>query len=150
MAVLNSEYNFFKNLKLVFMKIKFALSTFIFYLLLSVAVISCSKSSGTGGGTGTMGGGGGGGYGGGGLTGDIGMSGSAFSPSSFTVKVGTAVKWMNNDNVAHTVTSDDGTTFNSGSIAAGNSFSFTPTVAGTFPYHCNLHAGMTATLTVTN
>ena len=121
-----------------------SISTFILYLIISTAIISCSKSGGT--------------YGsptpppppppsGAGV---IGMSGSSFSPSGVSVKVGTKVTWTNNDNVAHTVTSNNGTTFDSGTVAVGASFSFTPTVAGSFPYHCNFHGGMAGTITVTN
>ena len=72
----------------------------------------------------------------------------SFSPSSLTVKAGTKVTWTNNDGYAHTVTSDDGTTFSSGNVAGGTTFSFTPAVAGTYKYHCNIHSGMTATLVV--
>ncbi len=121
-----------------------SISTFILYLIIGIAIISCSKSGGT--------------YGsptpppppppsGAGV---IGMSGSSFSPSGVSVKVGTKVTWTNNDNVAHTVTSNNGTTFDSGTLAVGASFSFTPTVAGSFPYHCNFHGGMAGTITVTN
>jgi plastocyanin len=124
------------------MKSKNILSAFIFCFLFSTAIDSCSKSSGYGG----SGGSGGGGTGG--TT--VNISGMSFSPSSITVKVGITVKWTNNDYITHTVTSNDGTTFNSGNVAAGGSFSFTPTVAGNFPYHCNIHTGMTGTLVVTN
>lgn len=128
------------------MKSKNILSAFIFCFLFSIAIDSCSKSGATGGTYGT--GGTGGTVGVGGTT--VNISGMSFSPSSITVKVGIAVKWTNNDYTAHTVTSDDGTTFNSGNVATGGSFSFTPTVAGNFPYHCNIHTGMTGTLVVTN
>ena len=73
----------------------------------------------------------------------------AFSPSILTVKVGTNVTWTNKDGFAHTVTADNGTTFNSGNVAGGATFSFTPATAGTYSYHCNIHSGMTATLVVT-
>src|SRR5579872_1465443 len=39
----------------------------------------------------------------------------AFSPATITVKVGTKVTWTNNTSAPHTVTSDDGTSFDSGS-----------------------------------
>ncbi len=79
------------------------------------------------------------------------MSGMAFSPSSVTVKVGTTVKWTNSDYYwAHTATSDDGATFNSGNLATGASYSYTPTTAGTFLYHCNVHADMKGTLKAPN
>lgn len=76
----------------------------------------------------------------------------AFSPATITIKVGTTVTWTNNTSVPHTVTSDDGTTFDSGlntPIAAnGGTFSFTFTKAGTFAYHCQIHPFMKATVVV--
>jgi len=72
----------------------------------------------------------------------------AFSPLSLSVKVGTTVTWKNNDGIAHTVTSNDGTSFN-GNLAAGGSFSYTTKTVGTFDYHCTIHPGMTGTLIVT-
>ena len=73
----------------------------------------------------------------------------AFGPATLTVKTGTTVTWKNNDGVGHTVTSDDGTSFNSGTLASGASFSYTANTTGTFAYHCTIHSGMTATLIVT-
>ena len=70
-------------------------------------------------------------------------------PASTSVKKGTIVKWFNQDGIAHTVTSDDGTSFSSGNLAAGATFSYTAKTAGTFNYHCNYHSNMTATLIVT-
>lgn len=70
-------------------------------------------------------------------------------PASTTVKEGTKVNWVNKDSFTHTVTSDDGTTFNSGNLAGGATFSFTPTAAGSFAYHCNIHSNMHGTLIVT-
>ncbi len=75
--------------------------------------------------------------------------GMAFKPSSLTVKAGTKITWTNSDGYAHTVTADNGSTFSSGNLAAGSTFSFTPAAAGTFNYHCNIHSGMTATIVVT-
>jgi plastocyanin len=68
----------------------------------------------------------------------------AFSPSTLEVKVGTTVTWTNAD----TVTSDDGS-FASNDLNQGASFSFTFTTAGTYAYHCGVHPGMKATVTVT-
>jgi len=72
----------------------------------------------------------------------------AFSPKTLKVKVGMTVTWTNKTTVQHTVTSNDGTTFNSGFINPGATFSFTFTKAGTFPYHCNIHPFMKATIIV--
>ncbi len=122
--------------------IKF-LSIVIFYSVLSLLNSSCSKS-------GSSGYGGTGGTGGTGTSVTVNMTGSAFSPSSLTVKTGSTVKWNNNDAVTHTATSDDGSTFDTGDILGSYSKSITVTKIGTFPYHCNHHAGMTGTLVVTN
>jgi plastocyanin len=76
----------------------------------------------------------------------------AFSPATLTIKAGTTVTWKNETSVGHTVTSDDGKSFDSGTsnpIApqSGN-FSFTFTSAGTFAYHCEIHPFMKATIIV--
>src|SRR5689334_8073657 len=39
----------------------------------------------------------------------------AFSPTTLTIKAGTTVVWKNTTSAAHTVTSDDGKSFDSGS-----------------------------------
>lgn len=77
------------------------------------------------------------------------IQGNSFTPDTLTVKVGTKVTWMNNDGYDHTVTSDNGT-FDAGHIPSGQSFSFTFTKAGTYPYHCAIHTFMTAKVVVTN
>ena len=75
------------------------------------------------------------------------MSGSAFTPSTITVTAGTTVKWTNDDGVNHTVTSNTGI-FNSGTIGNNGTYSYTFSAAGTYLYHCALHAGMTGTVVV--
>ena len=50
---------------------------------------------------------------------------------------------------AHTVTADDGKTFDSGSIDPNATFSFTFKSAGTFTYHCGFHTYMKGTVVVT-
>ena len=75
-----------------------------------------------------------------------------FSPKSLTIPVGTTVVWKNMTGAPHTVTSDDGSSFDSGvanPIAAqGGTYQFTFTKAGTFAYHCSIHPFMKATITV--
>ena len=80
---------------------------------------------------------------------NINIAGMAF-PATTTVKKGTSVTWKNTDAFAHTVTSDDGTSFSSGNVAAGASFTYVANTVGTFAYHCNIHAGMTGSLVVTD
>ena len=77
------------------------------------------------------------------------MSNFAFSPASMTIKAGASLTWTNADTVAHTVTADD-SSFDSGNVAAGATFSHTFATAGTFAYHCNIHSSMHGTITVTN
>jgi amicyanin len=76
----------------------------------------------------------------------------AFSPATLTIKAGTTVTWINNTAVGHTVTSDDGKSFDSGTsnpiAAQGGTFSFTFTTPGTFAYHCEIHPFMKATIIV--
>lgn len=74
----------------------------------------------------------------------------AFVPQTLTVKAGTKVTWTNNDTTQHDVTSTDGpaidaattSTFASGTLNQGDSFSFTFTKAGTYYYECTIHASM--------
>ena len=69
-----------------------------------------------------------------------------FSPAALTILPGTTVTWKNMSSAPHTVTSDDGQTFDSGTIAPGGSFTFKFTVAGSYPYHCNIHPYMRAVI----
>lgn len=69
----------------------------------------------------------------------------SFNPSTLTVKAGTKVTWINNDNVSHTVTSDTmdpGNFLNSGILSPGQSFSFIFTSPVSVGYHCNIHPMM--------
>ena len=75
------------------------------------------------------------------------MKNIQFSPSSVTVKVGQKVTWVNDDTVTHNVTSQDGQ-IKSSNFGQGQSFSFTPTKAGTIKYTCTIHPGMNGTLVV--
>src|SRR4029077_7478908 len=73
-----------------------------------------------------------------------------FTPSNMTVKVGQAIEWdLQDPNSAHTVTSDDGTTFDSCLQNKGYKFVVTFNQAGKFPYHCTIHPLMIGTITVT-
>jgi plastocyanin len=75
----------------------------------------------------------------------VSISGMSFSPGSITVKAGTTVTWTNNDNMLHTVTADDAS-FSSGDMNYGSSYSHTFSAAGTYPYHCNYHPAMKASV----
>lgn len=65
-----------------------------------------------------------------------------------TVKPGQDISVKNNDGVEHTVTADDGTSFDA-SVGANGTASFTaPNKPGTYKFHCSIHPQMTGTLTV--
>jgi plastocyanin len=64
-----------------------------------------------------------------------------FSPKEFTVAVGTTVKWVNHDDIPHTVV-EKNTTFRSKALDTDDSYSYTFTSAGTFDYFCGLHPQM--------
>ena len=79
----------------------------------------------------------------------ISMFNMQFLPDSKTVANGTVITWKNGDNYPHTVTSNDGFSFNSGSINGLGQFIYTATRAGTFKYHCTIHGmAMSGTLIV--
>src|SRR3954464_8467228 len=49
----------------------------------------------------------------------------AFVPASLSVPSGTTVIWTNEDNIQHTVSANDGTTFESSALSQGQTFQFT-------------------------
>lgn len=71
-----------------------------------------------------------------------------FQIPSITVAPGDVVKVINNDDVMHTVTADDGS-FNTDAIPAGQSRTFqAPLDPGAYGVFCKPHPDMTATITV--
>ena len=80
--------------------------------------------------------------------GAVAIKGFSFMPSSVTVTKGTTVTWTNSDPTTHTVTGSSGG-FDSGSLPAGKTFTFTFATAGTYQYHCAIHNYMTGTVVVT-
>jgi plastocyanin len=65
----------------------------------------------------------------------------AFGPKELTIPVGTTVKWVNHDDIPHTVANKD-RLFRSKALDTDDSFSFTFASAGTFDYFCGLHPFM--------
>jgi plastocyanin len=68
-----------------------------------------------------------------------------FKPKQIEVKAGTAVTWINQDDIRHTVTS--GTPENRDGrfdqpLAAGGKFTFTFTQPGTYTFFCDRHQHM--------
>lgn len=71
-----------------------------------------------------------------------------YQPDTLTVNAGDTVEWKNEDIVPHTVTSKDGKTFDSKTLAKGKSWRYTASQKGTFDYYCTLHPNMKAKLIV--
>jgi len=74
------------------------------------------------------------------------ISGFAFE-ETIRISTGQTVIWENADAVPHTVTTDT-KAWSSGDIAPGKTFSMTFTTAGRYPYHCDIHPSMQATVIV--
>jgi plastocyanin len=72
----------------------------------------------------------------------------SFAPATLTVPVGTTVTWTNQDDVPHTVVSTEGKTLKSPVLDTDQKFTYTFTVAGTYPYYCSIHPKMTAKVIV--
>jgi hypothetical protein len=85
------------------------------------------------------------------------MGASNFSPTTRTVAGGTTVTWQNQSGVGHNVIWDNAAGRNAalagdgtGDLGEFSSGSHTRlfNAAGTYGFHCTIHAGMNATLTV--
>lgn len=71
----------------------------------------------------------------------------AFNPKTLNVKVGTTVTFKNSDLATHTVTADDDS-FDSGSLAQGETTTVTFDKLGTYGFHCTPHPNMKVTVVV--
>ena len=70
-----------------------------------------------------------------------------FVPQRLTVKAGTTVTWVNEDDIPHAVAAT-GKEFRSKVLDTDDKFSFTFATAGTFEYFCSLHPHMTGTIVI--
>jgi plastocyanin len=71
----------------------------------------------------------------------------SFGPETLTVPAGATVTWINRDDIPHTVVSTDGV-FKSKVRDTDETFSYTFTKAGTYPYLCSVHPKMTGKVVV--
>jgi plastocyanin len=71
----------------------------------------------------------------------------SFGPETLTVSVGTTVIWTNRDDIPHTVVSTEGV-FKSKVRDTDETFSYTFSKAGTYPYYCSVHPKMTGKIVV--
>ena len=70
-----------------------------------------------------------------------------FVPQRVTIKPGTTVTWVNDDDIPHAIAAT-GKEFRSKVLDTNDKYSFTFTTAGTFEYFCSLHPHMTGTIVV--
>src|SRR5215208_5425311 len=93
------------------------------------------------------------------VSGSSSLTDTAFSPNPIQVSVGNTVTWTNNDSQPHTVTSGSNgqpdNKFNSSPnfnplLSPKQTFSFTFTQAGDYPYFCMLHPNMVGTVNVSS
>ena len=75
------------------------------------------------------------------------INNSVYAPNPVTVKVGQQVNWKNNDSITHTATLD-GMFNNTISPMSAQGAPVTMNTAGTFNYHCTIHANMTGSIVV--
>lgn len=66
----------------------------------------------------------------------------AFQPPEGVSSVGSSVTWTNRGSFNHTVTFDSGQG-SSGTLAPGDTFTFTFPSMGRYSYHCAIHPSMT-------
>lgn len=94
----------------------------------------------------------------------VGMDNLIFTPNPIQIRVGQTVTWTNNSSLQHTVTADPcdpegqersssippgATPFDSGTLAPGQSFTYTFTTPGEYTYFCRFHEGMNGRIIVT-
>ena len=78
----------------------------------------------------------------------------SFYPAKRTVKAGTTVTWVNNDEAEHTVVSAEGSyasqPLKTRNVKPGDHYSVTFVTPGTFAYYCSIHPSMKGVIEVTN
>jgi plastocyanin len=77
----------------------------------------------------------------------VGVYDDVFESRVTVVPAGSTVVWSNNGKRTHTVTSAD-SSWDSGDLAPGASYSRRFLTPGTYHFHCRHHAGMRGTIVV--
>lgn len=76
---------------------------------------------------------------------EVSIQGFAFDPASVEISPGDTVKWTNRDSAPHII---KGSTFESESLAKGDTYEFVFTESGVYDYICSIHPSMKGTVTV--
>jgi plastocyanin len=71
-----------------------------------------------------------------------------FAPAMQTAHVGDVIQWTNTGSVMHTITFDSEPSLSDPSLQPGGVWEVKFTTAGTYQYHCSIHAGMVGTIVV--
>jgi plastocyanin len=71
-----------------------------------------------------------------------------FAPATLTVRPGARIAVTNEDSAPHTVTADDGHSFDTGTLQQGSSKTITAPSTGSFAFHCTVHPFMKGQLVV--
>ncbi|MFG2877965.1 cupredoxin family copper-binding protein [Streptomyces sp. NPDC048337] len=80
---------------------------------------------------------------------EVRIEGFKFIPADVKVSAGATVTVVNKDSAPHTLTATDGYAFDTGTIEAGKSATFTaPSKPGSYDFVCSLHPQMKGTLVV--
>jgi len=80
---------------------------------------------------------------------EIGIDNFRFAPPTLTVKAGTKVVWINNDDVPHLIVNIQNRFRQSPILDTGQRFTTTLTRPGTYDYFCSLHPMMKGKIIVT-
>ena len=86
------------------------------------------------------------------------MTVTTFAPTARTATAGATITWQNASGVGHNIVWDNATaraaaaagdgTGDMPNFADGTTHTRMFNAAGTYPFHCTIHAGMNATLTI--
>ncbi len=73
----------------------------------------------------------------------------SFEPHTAAVSAGTAIRWVNRDDIPHQILMEGGRPGSSGTLAPGASHTFVFQEAGRFTYRCGIHPTMLGEIVVT-
>ncbi|HST08070.1 MAG TPA: cupredoxin family copper-binding protein, partial [Gemmatimonadaceae bacterium] len=80
---------------------------------------------------------------------EIGIDNFKFAPATLTVRAGTKVVWINNDDVPHLIVNVQNKFRQSPVLDSDQRFATTLTKPGTYDYFCSLHPMMQGKIIVT-
>jgi plastocyanin len=72
-----------------------------------------------------------------------------FVPGKQSARVGDVIQWKNTGTITHTITFDSNQSLNDTALDPGGTWQVKFSAAGTYQYHCSIHANMNGTITVT-